>query len=275
MSGTPFDGHHGGGEVASQRVRVTEGARFGVDVDHRHGSGSVLMSRRVRRVADRGGWRTSQDDARHPDCRMTTIIYAVNKHGEGGAWAIREPNKREHHEQIVGVAASRFREDGVDRVGVADLMHDAGLTHGGFYRHFESRDELVAEAVERALHDGGQAMAAVAESPHDPLAAVIDAYLSVAHRDGLGDELCRHDARGRRRTQQSAGASRVYSQVGVYIEMLVRLLPAGTGDRRRATAITALSTLVGAVSMARAVDDEGLSREILASAASELKGQLR
>ena len=55
-------------------------------------------------------------------------------------------------------------------------MHDVGLTHGGFYRHFESRDELVAEAVEQALHDGGQAMAAVAESPNDPLAAVIDAY---------------------------------------------------------------------------------------------------
>ena len=59
-------------------------------------------------------------------------------------------SKREHHEAIVGVAASRFREDGIDRVGVADLMHDAGLTHGGFYRHFESRDQLVAEAVERA-----------------------------------------------------------------------------------------------------------------------------
>src|SRR6476661_9922243 len=95
-------------------------------------------------------------------------------------------HKREHHETIVGVAASRFREDGVDRVGVAALMHHAGLTHGGFYRHFESRDELVVEAVERALNDGGQAMAAVAESPHDPLAAVIDAYLSIAHRDNLG-----------------------------------------------------------------------------------------
>ena len=63
--------------------------------------------------------------------------------------------KRVHHEEIVGVAASRFREDGIEMVGVADVMHDAGLTHGGFYRHFESRDQLVAEAVERALHDGG------------------------------------------------------------------------------------------------------------------------
>ena len=184
-------------------------------------------------------------------------------------------NKRQHHEQIVGVAASRFREDGIDRVGVADLMHDAGLTHGGFYRHFESRDELVAEAVERALHDGGQAMAAVAESPHDPLAAVIDAYLSVTHRDGLGTS-CAVTTLAADVARSNPRARAAYtSQVGVYIEMLVRLLPPGPTDRRRATAITALSTLVGAVSMARAVDDEALSREILASAALELKAQLR
>lgn len=184
-------------------------------------------------------------------------------------------NKREHHEQIVGVAASRFREDGVDRVGVAELMHDAGLTHGGFYRHFDSRDELVAEAVERALHDGGQAMAAVAESPHDPLAAVIDAYLSVTHRDGLGTS-CAVTTLAADVARSNPRARAAYtSQVGVYIEMLVRLLPPGPSDRRRATAISALSTLVGAVSMARAVDDDALSREILASAALELKARLR
>ena len=183
-------------------------------------------------------------------------------------------DKRQHHEQIVGVAATRFREDGIDRVGVAELMHEAGLTHGGFYRHFETRDELVAEAVERALHDGGQAIAAVAASPHDPLAAVIDAYLSTTHRDDLGTscavttlaaDVARADPRAR---------AAYTSQVGVYIEMLIGLVPPGHADRR-ATAITALSTLVGAVSMARAVDDEALSREILASAASKLKSQLR
>jgi TetR/AcrR family transcriptional repressor of nem operon len=179
--------------------------------------------------------------------------------------------KREHHEQIVGVAASRFRENGVDRVGVAGLMHEAGLTHGGFYRHFESRDELVAEAVERALRDGGRAMAAVAESPHDPLAAVIDGYLSVSHRDNLGTS-CAVTTLAGDVARSNARARAAYThQVGVYIDMLVRLLPPGPSDPRRATAIAALSTLVGAVSMARAVNDETLSREILASAASELK----
>ena len=183
-------------------------------------------------------------------------------------------SKREHHEEIVGVAASRFREDGVDRVGVAELMRDAGLTHGGFYRHFDSRDELVAEAVERALHDGGQAMAAVARTPNEPLAAVIDAYLSVTHRDNLGSS-CAVTTLAADVARSSPRARTAYAnQVSVYIDMLERLLPQESGDRSRARAITALSTLVGAVSMARAVNDETLSAEILASAASELKAQL-
>ncbi len=63
--------------------------------------------------------------------------------------------KAKSHDRVVRVAATRFRKAGVDGVGVAGLMKDAGLTHGGFYRHFASRDELVAEAVERALRDGG------------------------------------------------------------------------------------------------------------------------
>ena len=140
-------------------------------------------------------------------------------------------SKREHHEEIVGVAASRFREDGIDRVGVAELMHDAGLTHGGFYRHFESRDELVAEAVERALHDGGQAMAAVAESPHDPLAAVIDAYLSITHRDNLGTSCAVTTLAGDVARSNPRARAAYTNQVGVYIDMLVGLLPPGTSDR--------------------------------------------
>src|SRR6476661_1208256 len=157
-------------------------------------------------------------------------------------------HKREHHETIVGVAASRFREDGVDRVGVAALMHDVGLTHGGFYRHFQSRDELVAEAVERALHDGVQAMASVAEYLDDQLAAFIDAYVSVAHRDGLGPS-CAVKTLAADVARSNPRARAAYTrQVGVYIEMLVRLLPPGPSDQRRAMAITALSTLVGAVS---------------------------
>jgi AcrR family transcriptional regulator len=78
---------------------------------------------------------------------------------------------RQSHDRIVQVAAMRFRENGVEGVGVADLMKDAGLTHGGFYRHFASRDELVAEAIERALSEGPRAVAAVAQAQDRPLDA--------------------------------------------------------------------------------------------------------
>src|SRR6476646_5196618 len=159
-----------------------------------------------------------QDDDHHPprqDPRRTQRM------GHSRA------SKREHHEEIVGVAASRFREDGIESVGLAELMHDAGMTHGGFYRHFDSRDQLVGEAVERALHDGGQAMAAVAESPHEPLGAVIDAYLSISHRDNLGTSCAVTTLAGDVARSNARARAAYTDQVRVYIEMLVRLLPPG------------------------------------------------
>jgi TetR/AcrR family transcriptional repressor of nem operon len=117
-------------------------------------------------------------------------------------------------------------------------------------------------------------MAAVAESPHEPLAAVIDAYLSITHRDNLGSS-CAVTTLAADVARSNPRARGAYTnQVGVYVDMLERLLPPGTNAQKRATAITTLSTLVGAVSMARAVNDEALSREILASTAAELKAQL-
>src|SRR5258708_15090488 len=89
--------------------------------------------------------------------------------------------KDKSHRRIVKTAAARFRERGVDGIGLADLMKEADLTHGGFYGHFDSREELVAEAVECALRDGGEAVAAVrgATPPPPPaLSLLFVAYLS-------------------------------------------------------------------------------------------------
>src|SRR5690242_21888629 len=94
-------------------------------------------------------------------------------------------HKLETHARIVKRASVRLREKGAHGIGVADLMKDAGLTHGGFYRHFASRDELVAEAIERALSEGARAVAAAAKVEDRPLEALVDAYLSTAHRDAL------------------------------------------------------------------------------------------
>jgi len=187
-------------------------------------------------------------------------------------------DKAESHDRIVRVASTRFREVGVDGIGVADLMKEAGLTHGGFYRHFGSRDELVAEAIERALHDGSQAaFDAVAKSPLGKQAllfALIDWYLGTGHRDqlasscavtSLAGDVARSDARVR------AAYTR---QVDRYLELFTKLLDGDKPKVRRAKAVAAWATLVGAVSMARAVNDDKLSREILRTAADELKARL-
>lgn len=186
-------------------------------------------------------------------------------------------NKEQSHERIVQTASARFREEGVDGLGVADLMKEAGLTHGGFYRHFASRDELVAEAVECALSDGGRAVEAVAaskESREVVAGRLVDAYLSTAHRDGLATScavttLAGDVARSNERTR--AAYTR---QVNTYLELLAKLAAAEKSTVKRAKAIAALSSLVGAVSLARAVNDEALSREILKGAGDELKALL-
>lgn len=185
--------------------------------------------------------------------------------------------KAQSHERIVQVAAARFRECGIDAIGVADLMNDAGLTHGAFYRHFASREELVAEAVERALEDGGRAMAAVANSKLDRqvlLGAVVNAYLSAAHRDGLATSCAVATLAGDVAHSNERTRSSYTRQVAAYLELLTNLVASDKRNSRRIKAIAALSTLVGAISMARAVNDEKLSAEILRSAADELKRQL-
>ena len=184
-------------------------------------------------------------------------------------------DKAATHDHVVRIAAAKFRERGVDGIGVADLMNEAGLTHGGFYRHFESRDELVAEAVENALRDGSRrTVAAVEHAKQPPLAALIDAYLSTAHRDGLATSCAVTTMAG----DVARGAARARSaytlQVTTYLDLLARMIASETPRARRRKAIAALSTLVGAVSLARAVNDEAMSREILKAAADELKTAL-
>ena len=206
---------------------------------------------------------------------MTIIILIVKHELENFLMGHSQEEKADSHDRILQVAAAYFREHGVEGIGVADLMKAAGLTHGGFYRHFASRDELVAEAIERALYEGARAVNAVANSKDAPLAALIESYLSPKHRDNLAAScavttLAADVARSNHRAR-----SAYTRQVGNYLELLTKLVAGRDQKSRRKKAIAALSTLVGAVSIARAVNDEHLSREVLKSAAHELKAQLR
>src|SRR5215211_80579 len=92
-------------------------------------------------------------------------------------------DKAASHQRIFAMAAARIRESGTEQPGVAEIMRAAGLTLGGFYKHFSSRDELIAEAVERALTDSESRVREATAGAEDPLAAFADAYVSAAHRD--------------------------------------------------------------------------------------------
>jgi TetR/AcrR family transcriptional regulator, transcriptional repressor for nem operon len=186
--------------------------------------------------------------------------------------------KDESHDRIVRVASGRFREIGVDGIGVADLMKEAGLTHGGFYRHFSSRNELVDEAIERALRDGSQgafdAEAKTKLGKQELLFALVDWYLSAAHRDAIATScavtsLAADVARGSDRAR-----SAYTLQVERYLELFIRLIDGDKSKIKRLKAIAIWSTLVGAVSLARAVNDDKLSREILKTANDEVKALL-
>jgi TetR/AcrR family transcriptional repressor of nem operon len=128
--------------------------------------------------------------------------------------------KAESHERIVKVAAGIFRELGVDGISLADLMKCAGLTQGGFYRHFGSRDDLVTEAVARALKDGSAVADAIAVNPRSTIGTVVDAYLSVAHRDNVASG-CALTALANDVARSTDRARSAYSlQVGRYVDLI-------------------------------------------------------
>jgi TetR/AcrR family transcriptional repressor of nem operon len=171
--------------------------------------------------------------------------------------------KEKNHRAIVEIAAQKMRESGTEGPGVAEIMKEAGLTHGGFYKHFDSRDDLVAEAVEAAIAQGREGYEKVTAEADDPLAAFVDWYLSSSHRDdpGTGCAVVALGADAARSDERVRAAYR--GQVESYIGHLEELLGDGEDARRRA--IAGVTSMVGAMLISRAVDDEALSEEILAA----------
>jgi TetR/AcrR family transcriptional regulator, transcriptional repressor for nem operon len=178
---------------------------------------------------------------------------------EAGYVGSSQADKAASHERIVKAAAARIRRDGVDGLSVADLMREAGLTHGGFYRHFGSRDDLVAEAVEAALAHGSRRAEGARQGGPEALATAIDAYLSPLHRDKpeTGCAVAALPADAARSSPRTRAA--YTAQVRRYLDLFADLTPAGDPDDPHLI----LAALVGAIALARAVDDPGLSDEIL------------
>lgn len=180
-----------------------------------------------------------------------------------------QEEKARSHARIVAIAAERIREDGTTTPSVAEIMQAAGLTHGGFYKHFDSRDDLIAEAVDRTFADSQEATAALIDGAEDPLAAFVDWYVSATHRDNPGSG-CSVVALGGEAPRGDARVRAAYTdQVNRYLAQLQELLggeggeDAGEDPETRRCATVMLSTLVGAVLVSRAVDDPALSDEII------------
>jgi len=188
----------------------------------------------------------------------------------------------ENRERVVAAAARLFRERGFDGVAVADLMGAAGLTHGGFYNHFGSKDELGAAACAHALSQSVAAIEAVADAkPGRKDVSLGDyrrRYLSRKSRDAKGFR-CPMVAFGADVSRQSAAFQEQYADgLRRYLDGFVRALSAELGEGRadegvRAQAIAQFSTMVGAVVLARGVAaaDPPLSDEILADALASLE----
>jgi TetR/AcrR family transcriptional repressor of nem operon len=178
-------------------------------------------------------------------------------------------DKAETHSRIVKVAAKRFRELGLEGIGVADVMKEAGVTVGGFYKHFGSRDELVVEALATAFKDLD-----VWEEHTPDMAHLLQNYLTEAHRDAPGTG-CAMGALLGDITRGSKSARALYTErVKRSLGFFSALLPSSRPDKR-GRALLILSALLGALNLSRAVSDPNFSREILHRVREELIGLVK
>ena len=167
----------------------------------------------------------------------------------------------ENRQTVINVASRLFRERGFDGIGLKDLMEGAGLTQGAFYKQFESKEDLAAQASRRALESASQRWsAAIAENPDDPLGAVIAFYLSAGHREEKLDG-CPVVALGSDAARQGPGVKAAFEEgIKAYLEVLGPLLPKTDGEDSNRKAMVVLSTMVGAMTLARAVNDPDLAQ---------------
>jgi TetR/AcrR family transcriptional regulator, transcriptional repressor for nem operon len=185
-------------------------------------------------------------------------------------------HKAKTRERVLIEAAKAIREEGPDRVAVAGLMAKAGLTHGGFYAHFKSKDDLVAAAIEEMFSDAAKRFARSTEgySPEEGMIRYIDFYLSEAHRDNRGSgcpitalatDLPRLEAEPRER--YGRGVAGLTAKVAGQLQKLGRADPEGEAP-------SIVAELVGALSLARAVSDSRQSAGVLSASRTALKHRL-
>lgn len=176
-----------------------------------------------------------------------------------------------NRETVINVASRLFRERGFDGIGLKDLMKGAGLTQGGFYKQFESKDDLAALASQRAMESATSKWSSAAASSSDPLQAVIDFYLSPGHRGETGDG-CPLVALGADAARQSPDVRKPFQDgIKAHLQVLEEMMPASDDADASRKAMAALSLMVGAVTLSRILTGEKLSDRLLETAAAEVK----
>ena len=176
-------------------------------------------------------------------------------------------HKQETHARIVKKAATRLREKGAHVIGVADLMKDAGLTHGGFYAHFDSREALVIEAfnyaMDRATERWRKVTAEVA--PEKRLSTIVDGYLSATHRDDPGQG-CAVPALGAEIARESPKTRKAFAlKLDQMIDMIADQIQDVPRKTARKQAMAALATMMGTIVMSRIAGNGEMSDEILSA----------
>ena len=174
-------------------------------------------------------------------------------------------HKLETHARIVKKASVRLREKGAHGIGVADLMKDAGLTHGGFYAHFDSREALVIEAFVYAMDRSTERWRKLAEAtpPEKRLEVIVDSYLTSLHRDDPGHG-CSLTALGAEIARESPKTRKAFAaKLEQMIDMLAGQIPELPRKAARKQATAAIATMVGTLMLARIAGSGEFSDEIM------------
>jgi TetR/AcrR family transcriptional repressor of nem operon len=200
---------------------------------------------------------------------MTYVMYNVKRIRKGWVVRVTREQAAANREKILEVAGALFRERGFDGIGVADIMKRAGLTHGGFYGHFASKDDLAAEITARVLGRSGW-MERLTGTQKPSFSDLVRQYLSPRHRDDPGRG-CLFAALGSDVVRQPRSVRRAFTEgLRLRVDALARLAPGRSAAARRQKSLATMAGLVGALILSRAVDDPKFSDEILEAAATSI-----
>jgi TetR/AcrR family transcriptional regulator, transcriptional repressor for nem operon len=189
---------------------------------------------------------------------------------EGIAMKVSREQAEANHELIIEMAGQLFKERGFDGVGVADLMKGAGLTHGGFYGHFKSKDDLVARASERALDRSAAFWSTLLDSSDKPFSEVISRYLDERQLKEPAVS-CMFAAVGSDASRRGRDVRKAFTNGIIKLTSLIgKMLPSKSKAKERDRALAVFSQMVGALVLARSVDDPQLAKSILRASKTDL-----